>query len=48
MGKTGIGSADAMIVNLFRNSTLPIMITADKDVRDTVVSLIDTRYVLAP
>lgn len=48
MAKTGIGSADAMIVNLFEKSTLLIMITADKDVRDAVLSSSRGRYVVAP
>jgi hypothetical protein len=48
VGRTGIGTADAMIVNLFEKSTLPIMITADGDVRDAVISVVSGRYIVAP
>jgi predicted nucleic acid-binding protein len=49
VGRYGIGSSDAMIVNMFLQSKLPLIITTDRDVRDAVVSQKSVRkYVLAP
>lgn len=48
VGRTGIGSADAMNVNLFEHSKLTIMVTTDKDVRDAVISRTASRFVIAP
>ena len=49
VGKTGIGSSDAMIINLFLQSTIPLIITADNDVKKTVMKLSpQDKLVLAP
>lgn len=49
VGKSGIGTSDAMIINLFLKSKLPLIVTADSDVRDTVISMMPhNKYVLAP
>jgi hypothetical protein len=49
IGNSGIGSSDAMIINLFLQSKLPLIVTADSDVKDTVISMMPTdKYILAP
>lgn len=49
LGESGIGSADAMILNLFKESTLPLLITADKAVRNTMLnSSFSGKYILSP
>jgi len=49
IGKSGIGTADAMIINLFQKSKLTLMVTADGDMRDTVMTqFAQNRYILAP
>jgi predicted nucleic acid-binding protein len=49
IGKSGIGTADAMIINLFQKSKLTLIVTADGDVKDTVLTqFAENRYILAP
>ncbi|HXH74384.1 MAG TPA: hypothetical protein VNJ08_05440 [Bacteriovoracaceae bacterium] len=49
LGDSGIGSADAMILNLFQESKLPLLITADKSVRNTVLnSSFIGKFILSP
>ena len=49
LGESGIGSADAMILNLFKESTLPLLITADKAVKNTMLnSSFSGKFVLCP
>jgi hypothetical protein len=49
VGKMGIGSSDAMIINLFLQSTIPIMVTADNDVKKTLLKFSPQgKVVLAP
>lgn len=49
LGESGIGSADAMILNLFKESTLPLLITADKAVKNTMLNgSFDGKFVLSP
>jgi predicted nucleic acid-binding protein len=49
IGKFGIGTSDAMIINLFLKSKLPLIVTADSDVRDAVLAQSPhNKYVLAP
>ncbi len=49
LGESGIGSADAMILNLFQESTLPLLITADKAVKNTMLnSSFRGKFVLCP
>lgn len=49
IGRFGIGSADAMIVNFFLCSKFPLIITGDKDVAYAVERLSDgTKYVVVP
>ncbi len=49
MGRFGIGSADAMIVNFFLCSKFPVIITGDEDVAYTVERLSDgEKYVIVP
>lgn len=49
LGESGIGSADAMILNLFQESTLPLLITADKAVRNTLLnSSFNEKFILSP
>jgi predicted nucleic acid-binding protein len=48
MGISGIGSADAMIVNLFLESDFPLIVTTDSDVAKAVVSLVKNKLVIAP
>jgi hypothetical protein len=38
LGESGIGSANAMILNLFKESTMPLIVTADKSVRNTMLN----------
>lgn len=48
IGRSGIGSADAMIVNLFLASKLPLIVTADSDVKETLLGMTTgPKYVLA-
>lgn len=37
VGLSGIGSSDAMIINLFQESKIPLMITADVAVKNTLL-----------
>lgn len=49
VGKFGIGVSDAMIVNLFIKSNLPLIVTTDQDVSNTASALLKSdpeRYVL--
>ena len=39
VGRFGIGSTDAMIINLYLHSTLSLIVTTDKDVSETTVKL---------
>ena len=39
VGRSGIGSSDAMIVNLFIKSKFSLIVTADSDVKETTLSL---------
>lgn len=49
VGHTGVGSADAMIINLFQESKFPLMITADKDVRDALLEFEPKeKFIVAP
>lgn len=49
VGRYGIGTADAMIINLYLKSKLSVIATADLDVRDTVVDMASPdKFVLAP
>lgn len=49
LGESGIGSADAMILNLFQESKLPLLITADKAVRNTMLnSSYSGKFILSP
>lgn len=49
IGETGMATADAMITNLFLSSKLPLIITADTDVRDALVDLAPSnKLILAP
>ena len=49
VGNFGIGSFDAMIVNLFLNSHFPILITADKEIARTIQVLNPIgKYVFVP
>jgi hypothetical protein len=49
LGESGIGSADAMILNLFQESKLPLLITADKAVRNTMLnSSFHGKFILSP
>jgi len=49
IGKYGIGSSDAMIVNLFMCSKFPIIVTTDRDVAHAVSRMSKSgKYVLAP
>lgn len=50
VGHSGIGSADAMIINLFQESKLPLLVTADKAVVKYVVLCTDNKekFVLSP
>jgi predicted nucleic acid-binding protein len=49
MGKSGIGSADAMIVNLFFHSNLPVIVSTDSDVKKSILMMNPTeKYVLSP
>lgn len=46
---SGIGSADAMIINLFQESKLPLLVTADKSVKHTVLGTdIKGKFILSP
>ena len=36
VGLSGIGSSDAMIINLFQESKIPLMITADVVVKNNI------------
>lgn len=49
IGRFGIGSSDAMIVNFFLCSKFPLIVTGDEDVAYTVERLSnDTKYILVP
>lgn len=51
IGRTGIGTSDAMILNLFLNSKIPLLATADRDVPLALITLTASnsdRYVIAP
>lgn len=49
LGDSGIGSADAMILNLFCESKLPLLITADRAVKNTLLnSPFNHKFILAP
>lgn len=49
VGNYGIGSFDAMILNLFVNSHFPILITADKEVAKTIQTLnLPGKFVFIP
>lgn len=49
LGESGIGSADAMILNLFQESKLPLLITADKAVKNTMLNgSYAGKFVLSP
>jgi predicted nucleic acid-binding protein len=48
MGSFGIGSFDAMIVNLFLKSRLPLLITADEQMAYTVAKTSKDKLVLIP
>lgn len=48
-GESGIGSADAMILNLYKESSLPLLVTADKAVKNTMLnSSYRGKFVLSP
>lgn len=49
VGLSGIGSSDAMIINLFQESKIPLMITADVGVKNTLLDFMPAeKFVLAP
>lgn len=49
VGKFGVGSSDAMIINLFVESKLPLIVTSDRDVAKAVLGLnLPGKYILAP
>ena len=49
LGESAVGSADAMILNLFKESTLPLLITADRAVKNTLLnSSFKGKFVLSP
>jgi hypothetical protein len=49
LGESGIGSADAVILNLFQESKLPLLITADKAVKNTMLNgSYAGKFVLSP
>ena len=49
LGESGIGSADAMILNLFKESSFSLLITADKAVKNTMLnSSFSGKFVLSP
>lgn len=49
VGLSGIGTSDAMIINLFQESKIPLMITADVGVKNTLLDFMPAeKFVLAP
>lgn len=46
VGRFGIGSADAMIVNLFLKSKFPLLVTADRQMFDAVETLSDGKKLI--
>lgn len=49
MGRFGVGSADAMIINCFLCSKFPLIVTGDEDVAYVVERMSDgSKYVLVP
>jgi hypothetical protein len=49
LGESGIGSADAMILNLFQESKLHLIITADRAVKNTMLNgAFDGKFILSP
>ncbi|MGE4232380.1 MAG: hypothetical protein AB7F43_03535 [Bacteriovoracia bacterium] len=48
LGLTGIGSSDAMIVNMFLKSKFTLIGTSDQDVSGAVSKFDNSRFVLAP
>lgn len=49
LGESGVGSADAMILNLYKESSLPLLVTADKAVKNTMLnSSFSGKFVLSP
>jgi len=48
MGSFGIGSFDAMIINLFLKSCLSLLITADEQMAYTVGKMTKDKFVLIP
>lgn len=49
LGLSGVGSSDAMIINLFLESKIPIITTADYGVRNTLLNYMGKdKYILAP
>ncbi len=49
LGESGIGSADAMILNLYKESSFSLLITADKAVKNTMLnSSFSGKFVLSP
>ncbi|MCO5143905.1 MAG: hypothetical protein M9962_12510 [Oligoflexia bacterium] len=49
VGLSGIGSSDAMIINLFQESKIPLIITADRAFKNTLLSFIpENKFILVP
>jgi hypothetical protein len=49
MGQSGLGSADAMIVNFFACSKFPILVTADKQVAEYAEAMRpSSRFIVSP
>ncbi|MFP5492193.1 MAG: hypothetical protein ACLGG0_11885 [Bacteriovoracia bacterium] len=49
LGESGIGAADAMILNLYKESSFSLLITADKAVKNTMLnSSFSGKFVLSP
>ena len=49
VGLSGIGSSDAMIINLFQESKIPLIITADAGVKGTLIDFMPVeKFILAP
>lgn len=49
LGESGIGAADAMILNLYKESSFSLLVTADKAVKNTMLnSSFSGKFVLSP
>lgn len=49
VGFSGVGSSDAMIINLFQESKIPLIITADKAAKKALLDFMpENKFILAP